>query len=95
MKLQEFLSEEKISPYLFARMINSSIATVYNILKEKNDITLSVALAIETATKGKVKIPDLTFFEREAIATRPPRAYRLKKCNEHDEKKESQKSKSK
>jgi hypothetical protein len=58
MKLQDYLLEEKTDPVRFAVDNGFSVASIYRYLKGGRPRFL-IAVAIESATKGKVTIKDL------------------------------------
>lgn len=63
MKLSEFLEETGCPVTKFARRVGVSVGTIKNILLEKHDIRLSVAIRIEEATMGKDRQPMVTYRE--------------------------------
>jgi predicted transcriptional regulator len=59
MNLEKYLEEVGISISEFARRIDVSNATIYNILSHKADVRLSTAIRIEDTTKGQVTCREL------------------------------------
>ena len=58
-KLDAYLKSQKISRAAFARTIGCAPSTMTELMQGKYPPTLAVALAIERATKRKVKCEDL------------------------------------
>lgn len=59
MKLKEYFETHPINKADFARMAGIAIRTLFNAIDETTDITLSVAMAIQNMTEGKVKCQDM------------------------------------
>lgn len=54
MRLEEYIAEFDTTPPKLARRAGISPLTVRNIMKQKVDVHLSIALSLEAATKGQV-----------------------------------------
>jgi DNA-binding XRE family transcriptional regulator len=59
MRLEEYLKENHMSQKFFSEKIGVSIRTIHNILHQKCEPSLGIALKIEQATKKKVSCRDL------------------------------------
>ena len=72
MKLTEYLKEIGIPLTVFARRIGVSTATIHNLVREKRDPRLSIAVKIEDATKNRVTCRELLpddFFTKDVKKT--------------------------
>ena len=59
MKLKNYFDEYPINKTEFARMIGISQRGLYEIINEKVDTKLSIAIAISEMSDGKVKLQDV------------------------------------
>lgn len=59
MKLKQYFDTHPISKAEFANMAGISLRSLFNALDETTDISISIALAIEDLSDGKVKCQDL------------------------------------
>jgi len=65
MKLAEFLHEKRWTAAVFSREYNIDDNLIRKILREEGSINLDTALKIEAATRGKVKVWDLSTRAKE------------------------------
>lgn len=57
-KLKKFLTAEKLNQDEFAVIVNTTPATMSRVIRGKQPPSLELAVAIEDATKGKVRCKD-------------------------------------
>jgi len=59
MKLGKYFKEMCINQNEFARKVGVTAATISNIVAQKNDVHLAIAIRIEDVTEGKVTCRDI------------------------------------
>ena len=60
MKLSDWLKSKGITAKEFAERLNVTPPTISRIVNEKSEPSIGLAVKIQAATRGKVKITDLT-----------------------------------
>ena len=59
MKLKKYFETHPINKSDFAQMAGISLRSLFNALEEKTDISISIAMAIQDLSEGKVQCQDL------------------------------------
>jgi DNA-binding transcriptional regulator YdaS (Cro superfamily) len=54
MTLKEYLQQENLKPYQFARKYGIAPSTIYKVLKGNQTLSVKLALHIERCTEGRV-----------------------------------------
>lgn len=96
MRLGQYLDEVGISICEFSRRLGVCSATIYNILENKRDLRLSVAVRIVKETKGEVTYRELLppSFQIRESNKRPKNKKANKKQANHQEKESGDNEKS-
>ena len=90
MKLKEYLSEVGIPIEKFARRAGVCATTIQNVIQEKRDLRVSVAIKIEDATLGDNGKPKVTIREMVPKHLRrvQPKKDTKNKWSKHDDNEE-------
>lgn len=83
MKMKEYLDTNGLKGKAFAASLGLTYATIYNIIY-KGGCKLSTALAIEKATRGKVRVEDLMERERTPVKRNEKKDNRPSQEPHHD-----------